>query len=232
MLIGLLAMAAHGMALEEGHDPSKTRFPARAQCGLHLIEIAQRIQLYAAANDGMLPLRLSQAYTDIAGGGDAWQSLICPAARPELVDGRFQPSYHYVTVVPGGRKLEPKDVESKDPEMLVFDAAPVHQKGRNVLFSDMEVRYVPEAEFQELLASQTAKWAKREGVQMKIEGNDVVALDEEQQRRFPRPGRSFTRSIHFKITLGLVLAIVIVLVLLLIISRRRRPTPPLPDAED
>ena len=159
--------------VQQEHRPEQTRYPLRARCALNLIELSQWLQTFAMARDGMLPAKLSEVFVDTSGG--KWRCLVCPGTKAALVEGGLYPSYAYVNVTPGGRKLE---IEQED--ILAFDAEPVHQGGRNVLFSkDMEVRYLEESEFQERLAEQRAKWEKRDK-KLEVVRQDLIPLDESQ----------------------------------------------------
>ncbi len=212
--VGLLCLLVSPGLGEQGPSPEETRYPLRARCAMNLLEVGEWLQIFALAKNGALPSKLSEAFVDTSGAN--WRCLVCPADAPEPVEGGFYTSYAYVNVAPGGRKLR-----ENGKDILAFDAQPVHQGGRNVLFSNMEVRYLKEPEFQKLLAEERARFLKR-GKTLEIVRQDFIPLTETQLRNFKPSGQSFLGSVHFKITAAIVLAIGVVLVLLAMLRRKRR----------
>jgi len=206
--------ALPGGPLAEGPAPAETRHPLRARCALNLLDIGKALQTFALARDGMLPARLSELFVDTA--GDRWRPLVCPATAPTPVEGGLYCTYAYVHAAPDGRELRP---DARD--VLAFDAEPLHQNGRNVLFSDMQVEYVPETDFQKLLAAERAKWQER-GKTLDIVRDDFIPLTKEQLAALAASRRSFVQSFHFRVALALVLAIAAVAALLVHRSRRAR----------
>jgi len=196
----------------KGPGPEDTLYPERAECAVNLARIAKRLKVFALANEGRLPRKLSDAFVDTS--GEELRCLRCPAALPAVVQGGFYPSYAYV-LPPDGQP----DAEAQD--ILVFDGAAVHEDGRNVLLSDLEtIQYVAEAEFQKALEEQRGRWEKA-GKEFTIVRQDFIPLTVAQRGGFENTGRSFFRSTHFKICALLVLAMGVVIVLLALRSRKR-----------
>lgn len=220
--IGLICSLVAAAPPQDGQAPGDTRYPDRARCAMNLIELSARLGAFAAAHDGALPSKLSETLTGADPG--RWRCLICPAARPAIVTGGFHPSYVYLGITPGGRKL---DTGSED--ILAFDSRPVHQDGRNVLLSTMEVVYLGEAEFQTKLAAERQKWEKL-GKKVEFVRRDFIPLGDAQARAMREDsaakssGRwsALTGSVYFKITAVIVIAIGVVALLLALQARKRR----------
>ena len=219
--LGLACSLVAAAPPQDGQAPEDTRYPDRARCAMNLIELSARLGAFAAAHDGALPSKLSEALTGT--DPDRWRCLICPAARPAVVKGGFHPSYVYLNITPGGRKL---DAGAED--VVAFDSWPVHQDGRNVLLSTMEVVYLGEAEFQTKLAAARQNWEKL-GKKVEFVRQDFIPLDDAQVEAMredsaakPSGGWSaLTGSVYFKITAVIVIAIGVVVVLLALQARKR-----------
>ena len=212
IVAAILFSGAAGAAFAGAAAPEETKFPHRAACAVHLLDIGRVLATYALAHDGALPEKLSIPYTvDMSAAG--WTNLICPANIPPLVNGGFYPSYVYVVIE--GRKA------GAEPESIVaFDHAPVHEGGRNVLMGDLEnVRYLPEQEFQALLAAQQAR-AAAEGKKLLLVTDDFIQLTQQEQSVLDRQSSSPVKSVFFKLTLVIVMAIIGTLVLLYLTRRR------------
>ena len=210
--------------------PTATTEPAeeltrsvRARCVMNLVEIGTEILAYAQKTGGTLPSKLSEAFADKI--KEKGSCLTCPAVRPAITAGGFFPSYAYVNVVPGRRKLA--DAEG---DILVFDSEPVHDGGRNVLLSDAEeegrfrVKYLPEADFQKMLADQTARWEGK-GKKLEIVRRDLLPLEGLQLETSEKPGRTargFFASFHFKVALIIIVTIAAVVVLLALLAMQGR----------
>ena len=247
----ILGVATAGAAGTPTYRPEETRYPHRARCALNLLEIGQRVQTYVLARDGEYPPALSAVFALPGTTGEEMQSLICPAARRQVSRDELVTNYAYVHLktppelppLPGpegepdepdaddpdepdeqdepDEPDEPDEAEEFEPFMMVFDAEPVHQQGRNVLFSDLELQYMPEAEFQALLAEQSHRF-EREGREYEIVWEDSIALTEQQYRALRRPAPFHLRSPHFLITLGLLAAIAGVLLALASLKKRQQ----------
>jgi hypothetical protein len=220
----LIAGTLHAAGLPIGPPtdappPQETKRPERAQCGLNLLGILNEIQQYVLDHEGRLPAKLSDAFA-----GQAAQKggcLACPSMMPRIINEGFIPSYDYVA--PDGRTL----VEARG-DIIAYDAAPVHENGRNVLHSDPErdgrlgVTYLAEAKFQELLKAQRERWAKR-GKKMNIITDDLIplrGLDMDRPLPVAGPDRNMLGSRHFWIVVALSAGIIIILVLQLIVRSR------------
>ncbi len=240
----ILGVATAGAAGTPTYRPEETRYPHRARCALNLLEIGQRVQTYVLARDGEYPPALSAVFALPGTTGEEMQSLICPAARRRVSRDELVTNYAYVHLktppeLPplSGPEDEPDESNADEPDepdadepdaaeefepfIMVFDADPVHQQGRNVLFSDLELQYMPEAEFQALLAEQSHRF-EREGRQYEIVWEDSIALTEQQYRALRRPAPFHLRSPHFLITLGLLAAIAGVLLALASLKKRQQ----------
>ncbi len=240
----ILGVATAGAAGTPTYRPEETRYPHRARCALNLLEIGQRVQTYVLARDGEYPPALSAVFALPGTTGEEMQSLICPAARRRVSRDELVTNYAYVHLKtppelpplsgPEDEPDEPDENEPDDPNadehneadefepfIMVFDADPVHQQGRNVLFSDLEVEYMPEAEFQALLAEQRYRF-EREGREYEIVWEDSIALTEQQYRALRRPAPFHLRSPHFLITLGLLAAIAGVLLALAALKKKQQ----------
>ncbi len=210
----LICLLASRSIAQQGYRPEETRYPLRARCAINLIEIGKHIQLFTLAREGILPSKLSEVFVDTSKGW--WRCLVCPSAKPAIVEGGFYTSYAYVNVTPDGRKIE-----DCGEDILVFDAEPAHQNGRNVLFTNMKVKYLEEPDFQKLLAKQRAKW-EMQGKKLEIVRQDFIPLDETQLRNLNHERRSFFSSVHSKIALAIMLAIAVVAAFLVLKLRKRR----------
>jgi hypothetical protein len=227
ILVGLLAApGAAGPPVPEigsGADPAGTRYPFRAECAVHLIELGRRIETYTRTHGGALPDKLSDLF--VGDELEARRHLVCPGMKPLVTQGGFLSSYAYVTVETGRRTIE----DVKDA-ILAFDLQPVHQDGRNVLWMrradrgvETHVTYLKEAEFQETLAEQQAIW-KEKSRPLRVVERDLIPLKPQELDRLTEPGGpSFFDSVHFPIALVLVLGIAVCLVLLALRARRSRP---------
>ncbi|MFH1731820.1 MAG: hypothetical protein ABIF82_09245 [Planctomycetota bacterium] len=222
--LGLICSLVAAGPPQDGQAPEDTRYPDRARCAMNLIELSARLGAFAAAHGGALPSKLSEALTGT--DPERWRCLICPGARPAVVRGGFHPSYVYLNITPGGRKLE-----TGAEDIVAFDSGPVHQDGRNVLLSTMDVVYLSEAEFQTKLAAERQKW-ERAGKKVEFVRQDFIPLDDAQAEAMredsaARPSggwRALTGSVHFKIAVVLVIAIGVVAVLLALQARKRNET--------
>ncbi len=221
LLLTLALTSPAALAAEPGVAPEATRFPERAECGVNLLNISAALQAFAAAHDGALPSKLSEAFAGAE--RTELQNLICPAARPRVTEGGFHPSYAYVNITPGGRKLAP-DAE----DILAFDLAPVHEGGHNVLLTTMRAVYMEEVDFLSALDEQRARWEKL-GKKVEIISQDLIPLADGD----PLPARpdidpaantdrwdAFVASAHFKIAVVVLIAIGFVLLLLVLQSRK------------
>ena len=207
--------------VQEGLAPEETARPLRAGCAMNLLEIAKMLELYATARDGAFPSRLSELFTEVSGGNS--RCLVCPAASPQVVEGGFRPSYAYVDVVPGGRNI----ADGPD-DIVAFDAEPVHEGGRNVLFSNFDVEYMKDADFWETLTRQEEQW-KEQGKTLNVVLDDLLPLTAGELRAMKAGATPFFDSVHFKIALLLVLAIIVLAAYLVILSLKRKSaagTPP------
>lgn len=217
LLAAFVCIALTAVAAEEGVAPEGTLYPERAQCGVNLLELGARLRQFAAAHDGALPSKLSEAFADKDPA--PLRGLICPAARPAVTNGGFYPAYAYVNITPGGRRIEG---ESED--ILAFDAEAVHEDGRNVLLTTMRVVYMKDADFQKALNAERARWEKA-GKRMEIVDDDLIPLADPDALSASPEAESgglsaFLASAHFKIVVVLVVAIGIILVLLVLRSRK------------
>lgn len=231
-----------------GTAPADTRYPLRAECAVNLLEIGKWIRTYRLARDGQYPPRLSAVFDQPGTPADDLRALLCPAAERQVDRDRLVPAYAYVHVktpskpLPAGEpppepeppadedesgndEAEPEATDREEPEaeepfMLVFDAEPVHQAGRNVLFSDLRTRYLPESEFQVRLAEQKDRW-DREGREYEIVWEDAIPLTEEQYAGLRTGGPRLLRSPHFVITVGLLIAIAVVLLALAALKKKQ-----------
>ena len=210
----LLCMILGGSLTSGGVEEVFHTPTTRAECAMSLIEIGKRLQLFAARRQGMHPSKLSELVTE--GTPSAGQYLACPGALPNVVTGGFYSSYAYLAVVPDGRKLD-----TKQQEMLAFDATPVHENGRNVLYSNMAVDYLKEPDFQKRLAAEQERYRKQ-GKKLEVVQLDFVPLADGQLLNLERDAGSFFDSVHVKITLAILLGIGLVLVLLLAVVQRRK----------
>jgi hypothetical protein len=216
--LALMCAVASAAAPREGVAPSMTQFPERARCGVNLIDVGKAIQAYVFARGGNFPSRLSEVFavdTEVAG----WQSLICPAGEPKFTESALAPSYAY-------ENLSDRKAPDDKTDILVFDRAPVHEGGRNVLLADLEtVRYLTEADFQQQFAAQKARWEKQ-GRKFSIVGekndDDYIPLSAEQIQAYERSRRSFWQSPHLKIVAALVVAMGLVSALLIAHKRKHR----------
>lgn len=208
----IAAQLMSGVALAAGAAPDETRFPHRAACAVHLLDVGKVLATYALAHDGALPEKLSVPYiVDMSSAG--WTNLICPAKVPPLVNGGFYPSYVYVFIE--GRKA------AAEPDSIVaFDSEPLHEGGRNVLMGDLQnVRYLSESDFQAFLAAEQARVAAT-GKKLVLVTDDFVQLTQKEQSVLDRQDKSLFQSAYFKLTLGIVVAIIATLIALFITRRR------------
>ena len=234
LLLTLVLASQLASAAEVGVAPKATRYPERAECGVNLLKVSAGLQAFAAAHDGALPSKLSEAFAGAE--RTELQNLICPAAKPKITEGGFYASYAYVNITPGGRKLDP-DAE----DILAFDTAPVHEDGRNLLLTTMRAVYMEEADFQKALAEQRDKWEKL-GKKMEIVTQDLIPLAAGD----PLPARpeidpvadtnrwdAFVESSHFKIIIVVLIAIGFVLLLLVLQSKKNGDAqPPTRDKQE
>ena len=219
LLVTLVLTTQIAFAVEDGIAPKATRYPERAECGINLLQVSARLLQFAAAHDGALPSKLSDAF---AGAEPAeLRHLICPAARPNITNGKFCTSYAYVNITPGGRKI---DADAED--ILAFDMEPVHEGGRNVLLTTMRAVYMEETDFQKALVEQREKWEKL-GKNMEIVTQDLFPLADEEalpaasdSEAAPGGLSAFVASAHFKIAIVILIAIGIVLLLLVLQSKK------------
>ncbi len=216
LILACLCLAGSpALLLGEEHRPEHTQYPLRAQCALNLMEAGKYLQVFALARDGMLPSRLSEAFADASDG--SWRCLVCPADKLAVTQAGLRPSYAYAHIAPGGRKAD-----DGEEDILMFDAQPVHEGGRNVLFSDMKaVRYLSEADFQKLLAEQAAKW-REQGKRLEIVSEERIPLSERDRQALGREGRTGRDALYFGIVLGIVALILVVVLLLVLQSQKRR----------
>jgi|GEM_PF-3355728 len=223
----LLPAGALAQESQEGFAPEETARPLRAGCAMNLLEIARMLQLHATARDGAFPSRLSELFTDVSGGNS--RCLVCPAASPQVVEGGFRPSYSYVEVTPGGRNI----ADGPD-DIVAFDADPVHEGGRNVLFSNFDVAYMKDADFWKMLLRQEQEWNAR-GKTLNVVLDDFLPLSAGELSTLTagNASSSFFDSVHFRIALLLALAIIALAAYLVILSRKRKSAtgPPPPDAQ-
>ena len=220
LLLALALSAQIAFAAEQGTAPKATLYPERAECGINLLKIGARLQQFAAAHDGALPSKLSEAFEGAE--PSELRHLLCPAAKPGVTIGGFYPSYAYVNITPGGRKID-ADVE----DILAFDIEPVHEDGRNVLLTTMRVVYMTEADFQKALIRQQAE-SEKAGKTMELVTQDLLPLADGDALPAGSDAASgglsaFVASAHFKITIVILIAIGIVL-LLLVLHSRKSPT--------
>jgi prepilin-type processing-associated H-X9-DG protein len=199
--------ASAAMPPGPGPAPEQTQFPKRAACAQNLLQIGVRLLMWSKDHDGQLPTRLSDVF------GESLKTegglLVCPAAQPQVVPGGFSPSYGYV-VAPGRRLFD-----AKPPLMLVFDGEPVHQGGRNVLFTDGDVQYIADDIFQKKLTEQLATLG--EGAKV-IREEDVIPLaPDEVGPRWRKRGLTW----HAYATAALTAGILVIVILLAVRSSRR-----------
>ncbi len=110
----------------------------QAECANNLKQIGLACHMYADEHNGQFPDKLEVLAGDYLKDKDV---LHCPSApgRPDSL------SYGYI------RGLTSKDSD----KVLAFDAEGNHRTGRNVLFGDGHVQWMPEAQFQDAVRQQT-----------------------------------------------------------------------------
>lgn len=110
----------------------------RAVCASNLRQVGEALARYEADKGGELPSSLADLYPEYLAAKGA---LDCPGT--EVGTG-----YLYVT------GLKPANVEKPELRIVAFDRKGNHEDGRNVLFLDGHVTFLPEADFQQTLAAQ------------------------------------------------------------------------------
>ena len=110
--------------------------PPFGKCAAQLKQIGIALHMYSNNYGGYFPERLEQLAED---GKYVSQELFYCPARKEPRPGQID--YVYLREIP-------LDTATKEP--IVFDKKGNHAKGRYVLFSDMNVGWVAEADFHKL----------------------------------------------------------------------------------
>jgi len=131
----------------------------KIQCASNLLHLFPRAISYSSRKgEGYFPhspagsIASLQTMLDADPEGMSPRMFLCPDGdelpAQQAADGRFRLSEETCSYEMTPRKIRNTDAH----RILLFDKAPRHRGGRNVLFSDGSMRWVAEPEFQRLLA--------------------------------------------------------------------------------